>query len=693
MTRALLAALAASLLLAASPAQGFQTCIRSGPNVLATFGNETAGTLRVVGTEIHTEDGKCGDATTANAQKITVIGDASSETLTIDLAGGPFLGGGDEGDGSSEIEIDTTAETLVVEGTTGVDHITVGLSQATSPVRTFVNLNADETVDDVDVVRASNAFSTAVDGGQGADVLSSAGGLDGSGTAIGTTLRGEQGNDQIANGSTAVPGPGNDTISTTEDNSVVLYEDAPGPVTVEMQDGTNGNWGGAPNDGEGGSDTYVGLPYVVNGSLSAPNILRGSIGPQLLTGGAAVDELDGGADNDALFGEGGGDTLRGGAGPDSLRGMAGDDHLFGEGDDDVVDGGVGVDEERGGPGNDRLRQSGYVMPVAEAQAPNGADDLHGGDGTDAVEYAEPASSLGGSFDRARAAAVSVDLDDNPDDGAAGERDNVHSDVENLVGGEANDVLTGDGDANEIRGFAGADAISGGGGADLLFGSGARGVNPAATLAVENSFVDGADTFDGGAGADTVDANEGDDVIEVRDGLADSVACGPGNDTGRRDAVDTLAADCEGLALPPPPPPDPPVTPVDPPVTPPADPPVVPPPPPPPAPVVTPPPPTVAELVSLPSARRCASRRKFTVRVRSAIRGTVKRVTIFLNGRRVKSVSGSRVGLPIDLRGLPKGKVKVRLRVELTDGRVATDTRTYRTCATKKRRGRFGQRPS
>jgi uncharacterized delta-60 repeat protein len=104
-------------------------------------------------------------------------------------------------------------------------------------------------------------------------------------------------------------------------------------------------------------------------------------------------------------------------------------------------------------------------------------------------------------------------------------------------------------------------------------------------------------------------------------------------------------------------------------------------------------PRVAQLLTLPSSRRCASRRKFTVRVRRQIRGTVKRVTIFLNGKRVKSVTGSRIGLPIDLRGLPKGKIKVRLRVELKDGRIATDTRTYRTCATKKRKGRFGRRRS
>jgi hypothetical protein len=207
--------------------------------------------------------------------------------------------------------------------------------------------------------------------------------------------------------------------------------------------------------------------------------------------------------------------------------------------------------------------------------------------------------------------------------------------------------------------------------------------------IEEDVEDGADDIDGEAGSDTVFANDGDDLVEARDGTGEPIDCGPGNDTGRADAADTLTA-CEGLALPVEMPPDPPVEqpPPSPPAqTPPVTPPVVTPP------VVTPPvvtaPPKVAAILSLPSSRRCASRRKFTVRVRREIRGTVKRVQIFVNGRRVKSVTGRRIALPIDLRGLPKGKIKVRLRVELTDGRVATDTRTYRTCATKKRRGQFG----
>jgi hypothetical protein len=38
----------------------------------------------------------------------------------------------------------------------------------------------------------------------------------------------------------------------------------------------------------------------------------------------------------------------------------------------------------------------------------------------------------------------------------------------------------------------------------------------------------------------------------------------------------------------------------------------------------------------------------------------------------------------DLRGLPKGRFKVRVRAVTTDGRVVSDDRTYRSCAPKRR---------
>jgi hypothetical protein len=66
---------------------------------------------------------------------------------------------------------------------------------------------------------------------------------------------------------------------------------------------------------------------------------------------------------------------------------------------------------------------------------------------------------------------------------------------------------------------------------------------------------GADTLNGGDGSDTLSGGAGDDNFQARDGAADTLACGAGNDSGIADAADTLAADCEAV-LPPPPPVDP-----------------------------------------------------------------------------------------------------------------------------------------
>src|SRR4051794_23725981 len=82
----------------------------------------------------------------------------------------------------------------------------------------------------------------------------------------------------------------------------------------------------------------------------------------------------------------------------------------------------------------------------------------------------------------------------------------------------------------------------------------------------------------GRTAAVVSLGDGDDVVDLRNGLADSLACGAGNDSGDAETGDTVAADCEAVtkpALPVDPPIDPPIDPViDPPVV---DPPVVDPP--------------------------------------------------------------------------------------------------------------------
>jgi hypothetical protein len=121
-------------------------------------------------------------------------------------------------------------------------------------------------------------------------------------------------------------------------------------------------------------------------------------------------------------------------------------------------------------------------------------------------------------------------------------------------------------------------------------------------------------------------------------------------------------------------------------------------PPPPAPQPVPPTPTVPvtarQIATLPAAakRPCGSRRNFRIRLRRPPEGvSVVEARVLVNGKRVKVVRGARLTAPVDLRGFPKGRAVVTIRITLADGRVLRGRRVYRPCATKKRKGRFGRR--
>ena len=61
--------------------------------------------------------------------------------------------------------------------------------------------------------------------------------------------------------------------------------------------------------------------------------------------------------------------------------------------------------------------------------------------------------------------------------------------------------------------------------------------------------EGGDTLQGGGGADSLLGEGGDDTIRARDGVADTVDCGPGSDTVVVDVIDVVDADCETVTLP------------------------------------------------------------------------------------------------------------------------------------------------
>lgn len=125
--------------------------------------------------------------------------------------------------------------------------------------------------------------------------------------------------------------------------------------------------------------------------------------------------------------------------------------------------------------------------------------MRGGSGTDTADYS------------ARTTDVIVSLDGDADDGSIiTERDNVATDVENVIGGSAQDNLVGTDAANRLEGGPGFDVLNGAGGDDVLLGG------------------DGSDHIEGRAGKDTIDGEGSGDQIDGGDG-ADDMRGGAGVD--------------------------------------------------------------------------------------------------------------------------------------------------------------------
>jgi Ca2+-binding RTX toxin-like protein len=241
-------------------------------------------------------------------------------------------------------------------------------------------------------------------------------------------------------------------------------------------------------------------------------------------------------------------TANGGAGADYLRG----------GDlADTISGGDGDDQLFGRAGSDVL------TPGA------GADDVWGFNGVDG-NNATIDDTANGARDRVvlsdATAGLIVSLDDNFNDGQTDQpnTDNIHSDVEDVVGGNfadtivgsakdniftgngGDDILTGNGGADTLTGNAGADTLTGNAGDDKLYGltslaaansadgkttaSGGDGVDAILTAAGDDLITagDGNDAITAGDGANTIDAGAGDDAISGGAGK-DIIEAGSGND--------------------------------------------------------------------------------------------------------------------------------------------------------------------
>ena len=188
------------------------------------------------------------------------------------------------------------------------------------------------------------------------------------------------------------------------------------------------------------------------------------------------------------------------------------DHTMagGAGNDGIL-GGTGDDTITGGAGQDRL------------EGAAGADTLDGGTGIDTASYA------------ASALAVNVSLASGTGTGGDAQGD-VLSNIENLIGSDWNDTLTGDGAANILEGGLGSDVIDGGLGIDTASYAGSSAAVTvdlgAATAAGGDAAGDTLSNIESLAGSnydDVLTGDSGDNMLAG--GLGDdTLTGGDGNDT-------------------------------------------------------------------------------------------------------------------------------------------------------------------
>jgi Ca2+-binding RTX toxin-like protein len=227
----------------------------------------------------------------------------------------------------------------------------------------------------------------------------------------------------------------------------------------------------------------------------------------------------------ALEGGSGGDTLTGNGARNFLYGGPGGDRLTAGGDADTLSGGSGGDALSGGDDGDTL------------DGGSGADTLRGEAGEDTVSYDDQVGP------------VTVSLDGQANDGAAGEGDDIGPDFEKVFGSFGDDTITGGPGNEELTGGSGSDRIDGGGGADKIRGNAGDDVIKGGAGNDELRGNAGDDTIDAGAGEDVVsgqdreDGGEDVDTLELRDNEKDIAACTGGITRAFADHLDVVAATC------------------------------------------------------------------------------------------------------------------------------------------------------
>lgn len=395
---------------------------------------------------------------TGNTLNNTLTGNSAANTLTGD-AGNDTLNGG--------AGIDTMIggagnDTYVVDNagdiTTDISTLTTEIDTVQSSVTRILGGNLENlTLTGTAAINGTgNTLANTLIGNAAANILDGGAGND--------ILRGDAGNDTL-NGNAGI--------------DWAYYNTATAAVTVNLNLATAQATGGA------GSDTLSGIENLLGSNYN--DVLTGNALDNTLNGGSGNDRMAGGTGNDTYVVNVLADVVTelAGAGTDTIQssityslvdtdgagvnggnvenltligtaaingtGNALTNTLIGNAAANALDGGAGNDVLRGDAGN---------------------DTLNGNAGIDWAYY------------NTATAGVTVNLNLTAAQVTGGAGSDTLIGIENLLGGNFNDILTGNTAANTLSGGVGNDILNGGAGNDILIGGA------------------GKDTLTGGTGADT-----------------------------------------------------------------------------------------------------------------------------------------------------------------------------------------------
>ncbi|MEO7221546.1 MAG: calcium-binding protein, partial [Devosia sp.] len=416
--------------------------------------------------------GSAGDNLVGDGRDNVFIGGAGNDTFT-GSAGLDTLDGGTGSDTAhfgfkSRIEVTLNGATAATVTVNGV---------VEDSIRNIENLISGSGDDKLigDNEANSLAGSTGNDflkGGGGFDTLNGGGGSDTADYSdktqkVTVILRGE------ALATAEVNGAFEDSLSSVEN---IIGGSAGDKLTGDAEANSfKGRGGKDVINGAAGSDTAdysdktKTVEVALNGAAKVAVKVNGNKEDTIknienITGGSAADKLIGDSKDNAFRGMGGKDTMDGGAGIDTA-----DFSDKAQKVDVTLKGATAVVAKVNGVSHDTIKSIESVIGgnagdklVGDDKANSfrgmgGADTINGGSGRDTADFSDKVGSVQLALNGATAVSVKVN----------GVAEDSIKNIENIIGGQNEDTLTGDSKANNFKGLGGDDTIDGGGGSDTV----------------------------------------------------------------------------------------------------------------------------------------------------------------------------------------------------------------------------------